>query len=80
MTVPPSLVKRCKNHFHNMLAGASIILGNNGYIWLSSVVCDDHQQPQLRFQIPSANEDPVQEENKVRSHLVSNGVVQLRVL
>ena len=25
--VPPSLVKRCKNHFHNMLCGASVIIG-----------------------------------------------------
>ena len=27
LTVPPLLVKRCKNHFHNMLCGASVILG-----------------------------------------------------
>ncbi|XP_065917212.1 exosome complex component RRP4-like [Dysidea avara] len=33
--VSPSLVKRCKNHMHNLLCGASIILGNNGYIWIS---------------------------------------------
>ena len=38
--VPPTLIKRCKNHFHN-LCGASIILGNNGYIWISSV--DNHE-------------------------------------
>ncbi|KAL5483723.1 hypothetical protein EMCRGX_G020131 [Ephydatia muelleri] len=78
VTVPPSLVKRCKNHFHNMLAGASIILGNNGYIWLSSVVCDDHQQPQLRFQIPSANEGPVQEENKPLTREEREAIARLR--
>ena len=33
-----------------MLCGASIILGNNGYIWISTQVSDDHQQPQKRFQ------------------------------
>ena len=32
--VSPSLVKRQKTHFHNMTCGASIILGNNGYVWL----------------------------------------------
>ncbi|XP_056603123.1 exosome complex component RRP4 [Triplophysa dalaica] len=32
--VSPSLVKRQKTHFHNLLCGASIILGNNGYVWL----------------------------------------------
>lgn len=32
--VSPSLVKRRKTHFHNLLCGASIILGNNGYVWI----------------------------------------------
>lgn len=34
MKVFPSLIKRRKNHFHNIL-GISIIIGNNGYIWIS---------------------------------------------
>ena len=54
--VSPSLVKRCKNHFHNLLCGASIILGNNGYVWISPQVSDDHQQPQMRFQTPAGTE------------------------
>ncbi|NP_001017572.2 exosome complex component RRP4 [Danio rerio] len=33
--VSPSLVKRQKTHFHNLPCGASLILGNNGYVWLS---------------------------------------------
>ncbi|KAM9327122.1 exosome complex component RRP4 [Gastrophryne carolinensis] len=32
--VSPSLIKRRKTHFHNLPCGASIILGNNGSIWL----------------------------------------------
>ncbi|XP_067295960.1 exosome complex component RRP4 isoform X1 [Pseudorasbora parva] len=32
--VSPSLVKRQKTHFHNLPCGASLILGNNGYVWL----------------------------------------------
>lgn len=66
VTVPPSLVKRCKNHFHNMLCGASIILGNNGYIWISPIVSDDHQQPQYRFQTPTGVSS-VEKEEKVGS-------------
>ncbi|ALC42492.1 Rrp4, partial [Drosophila busckii] len=31
----PALVKRRKMHFHNLPCGASVILGNNGYIWIS---------------------------------------------
>jgi len=33
--VSPSLILRRKTHFHNLPVGASIILGNNGYIWIS---------------------------------------------
>ncbi|EDV36657.1 uncharacterized protein Dana_GF11836 [Drosophila ananassae] len=31
----PALVKRRKMHFHNLPCGASVILGNNGYIWIA---------------------------------------------
>ena len=39
--VPPTLVKRCKTHFHNLPCGATVILGNNGFIWISPLVDDD---------------------------------------
>ena len=32
--VSPSLIKRCKNHFHNLPCGVTVILGNNGYVWI----------------------------------------------
>lgn len=38
--VPPALVVRRKNHFHDLPCGATIILGNNGYIW----VCPTSEQ------------------------------------
>ncbi len=44
--MPPALVKRCKNHFHNLLCGASIILGNNGYIWITSREPTGHHEDQ----------------------------------
>ncbi|XP_023236569.1 exosome complex component RRP4-like [Centruroides sculpturatus] len=39
--VCPTLVKRRKTHFHNLPCGAHIILGNNGYIWISPVINED---------------------------------------
>ncbi|XP_033096941.1 exosome complex component RRP4-like [Anneissia japonica] len=33
--VSPSLVLRRKTHFHKLPCGATVILGNNGYIWIS---------------------------------------------
>ncbi|XP_004640506.1 exosome complex component RRP4 [Octodon degus] len=32
--VSPSLVKRQKTHFHDLPCGASVILGNNGFVWI----------------------------------------------
>ncbi|KFB44791.1 AGAP011211-PA-like protein [Anopheles sinensis] len=34
----PSLIQRRKTHFHNLPCGASIILGNNGFIWISPIM------------------------------------------
>lgn len=31
----PSLIKRRKNHFHSLPCGISVIVGNNGYVWIS---------------------------------------------
>uniref|UniRef100_G3MPB7 Uncharacterized protein n=1 Tax=Amblyomma maculatum TaxID=34609 RepID=G3MPB7_AMBMU len=32
--VSPSLIKRCKIHFHSLPCGVQVILGNNGYVWV----------------------------------------------
>ncbi|CAN7994058.1 unnamed protein product [Ixodes hexagonus] len=39
--VSPSLVKRCKTHFHNLPCGVHIILGNNGYVWIAPLLPDE---------------------------------------
>ncbi|XP_033253701.1 exosome complex component RRP4-like [Drosophila miranda] len=39
----PALVKRRKMHFHNLPCGASVILGNNGYIWISPPKSQDQE-------------------------------------
>jgi exosome complex component RRP4 len=33
--VPQALIKRCKQHFLDLPTGVNMILGNNGYVWLS---------------------------------------------
>jgi exosome complex RNA-binding protein Rrp4 len=35
VTVPSSLIKRVKNHFHTFTFGVSLILGCNGNIWVT---------------------------------------------
>ncbi|XP_057666381.1 exosome complex component RRP4 [Diorhabda carinulata] len=39
----PSLIKRSKTHFHNLPVGASIILGNNGFIWICPTLVNSEE-------------------------------------
>ncbi|KAH8277788.1 hypothetical protein KR018_007396 [Drosophila ironensis] len=39
----PALVKRRKMHFHNLPCGASVILGNNGYIWIAPTKAQEQE-------------------------------------
>ena len=38
VSVAPALVQRCKSHFHSLACGVDLILGLNGYIWVSAHV------------------------------------------
>ncbi len=41
MKVCPYLVRRRKTHFHNLPCGAALILGCNGYVWISPIGSED---------------------------------------
>lgn len=41
VTVAPALIKRRKTHFQNLPCGASLILGNNGYVWIGPLTPED---------------------------------------
>jgi exosome complex component RRP4 len=43
VTVPPILVRRLKSHFISLPCGVDLILGLNGYIWVSKQVKDNDQ-------------------------------------
>lgn len=47
--VPPALIKRKKTHFHNLSNGASLILGNNGYVWIGASVAQDTDKSEGGF-------------------------------
>lgn len=38
----PSLIRRRRNHFHVLPCGISMIIGNNGFIWISPTT-QDHE-------------------------------------
>jgi len=44
--VPPLLVRRLKSHFCSLPCGVDLVLGLNGYIWVSKHVRDDAEAGQ----------------------------------
>ncbi|XP_062608711.1 exosome complex component RRP4-like [Saccostrea cucullata] len=42
--VSPSLIKRRKTHFHHLPCGATIILGNNGFVWICPTETEEMDQ------------------------------------
>ena len=44
LSVSPSLIKRRKTHFHNLPCGATVVLGNNGYIWICPTEAEDKEK------------------------------------
>nr|CAG4643344.1 EOG090X09DD [Ilyocryptus agilis] len=41
LKISPSLIRRQKTHFHNLPCGASVILGNNGFVWICPTIHED---------------------------------------
>jgi len=49
VTVPPNLVRRLKSHFVALPCGVDLILGLNGYIWVSKPVKENEQEGEEGF-------------------------------
>lgn len=47
--VPPVLVRRLKSHFLELPCGVDVILGLNGYIWVSKHVQEQNQEGEEGF-------------------------------
>lgn len=47
--VPPALVRRLKSHFISLPCGVDLILGLNGYIWVSKHVQEINQEGEEGF-------------------------------
>ncbi|XP_059047506.1 exosome complex component RRP4 [Achroia grisella] len=66
--VYPSLIKRRKNHFHNLPCGIAVIMGNNGYIWIS---------PQIQENMAEENEQIVSRTDREAMARVKNCIAAL---
>ena len=49
MIIPPVLVRRLKSHFITLACGVDLILGLNGYIWVSKHVKASDQEGEDGF-------------------------------
>lgn len=49
VTIPPILVRRLKSHFIALPCGVDLILGLNGYIWVSKHVKESDQEGEEGF-------------------------------
>ncbi len=49
VAVPPVLIRRLKSHFLTLPCGVDLILGLNGYIWVSKHVKEAEQEGEEGF-------------------------------
>ncbi|XP_065829655.1 exosome complex component RRP4-like isoform X2 [Oscarella lobularis] len=75
VTVPPVLVKRRKTHFHTLPCGASVILGNNGYIWIGPIAPEE--QPMETWEEPESKKQPVTREERETIARLRNCIIAL---
>jgi len=70
--VPPALIKRCKSHFHILPCGVEVILGLNGYIWVSQ------PKPEKTFDDEEIASEPVLLGMRETIARVCNSIMALR--
>ncbi|KAJ7204756.1 exosome complex exonuclease rrp4 [Mycena pura] len=75
VTIPPLLVRRLKSHFITLPCGVDLILGLNGYIWVSKHVKEHEQEGEEGFDaetIYSNRNDPIDNSTRTAISRVTN--------
>ncbi|KAF9460557.1 hypothetical protein BDZ94DRAFT_1324024 [Collybia nuda] len=75
VTIPPILVRRLKSHFITLPCGVDLILGLNGYIWVSKHVKESDQEGEEGFDaeaVYSNQNDRIDELTRVAISRVTN--------
>lgn len=79
LRVPPSLIKRSKQHFHSLSCGVDVILGTNGFIWLTAKVKEEKSDAPAAM-ATGDDEESKATETKVCLLLAAGTVLTLCVL
>ncbi|KAF8998511.1 hypothetical protein BDQ17DRAFT_1328744 [Cyathus striatus] len=75
VAVPPILVRRLKSHFLSLPCGVDLILGLNGYIWVSKHVKESEQEGEEGFDaeaVYSNQNDEIDESTRTAISRVTN--------
>ncbi|KAG5654206.1 hypothetical protein H0H81_006239 [Sphagnurus paluster] len=75
VTIPPILVRRLKSHFIALPCGVDLILGLNGYIWVSKHVKESEQEGEEGFDaeaVYSNQNDTIDESTRAAISRVTN--------
>lgn len=75
VTIPPILVRRLKSHFIALPCGVDLILGLNGYIWVSKHVKESDQEGEEGFDaeaVYSNQNDRIDESTRIAISRVTN--------
>jgi len=75
VTVPPILVRRLKSHFYALPCGVDLILGLNGYLWVSKHVKESEQEGEEGFDaeaVYSNKNDNIDDATRTAISRVSN--------
>jgi exosome complex component RRP4 len=75
VSVPPILIRRLKSHFCSLPSGVDLILGLNGYIWISKHVQDNEKEGEEGFDaeaVYSNQNDDIDDATRTAIARVSN--------
>jgi len=75
VTIPPILVRRLKSHFIALPCGVDLVLGLNGYIWVSKHVKESDQEGEEGFDaeaVYSNQNDHIDESTRIAISRVTN--------
>ncbi|THH27740.1 hypothetical protein EUX98_g6439 [Antrodiella citrinella] len=75
VTVPPALIRRLKSHFLSLPCGVDLILGLNGYIWVSKLTKASEQEGEEGFDaeaVYSNRNDDIDDATRAAVSRVSN--------
>jgi exosome complex component RRP4 len=80
VTVPPNLIRRLKSHFISLPCGVDLILGLNGFIWVSKHVKDSEQEGEEGFDAEAVYSNQNDDINDSTRHAIARVSNVIRVL